>query len=87
MVFDTAPTGHTLRLLQFPATLDKALGKLDSMRAGLGGMLGQVAAMLGGPADGIDGIMGKLDQLKASGFAERFLSRQHSGRVHRQMCF
>eukprot|EP00208_Stichococcus_sp_RCC1054_P000923 CAMPEP_0206139444 /NCGR_PEP_ID=MMETSP1473-20131121/6162_1 /ASSEMBLY_ACC=CAM_ASM_001109 /TAXON_ID=1461547 /ORGANISM="Stichococcus sp, Strain RCC1054" /LENGTH=345 /DNA_ID=CAMNT_0053533251 /DNA_START=152 /DNA_END=1186 /DNA_ORIENTATION=+ len=65
VVFDTAPTGHTLRLLQFPATLDKALGKLDSMRAGLGGMLGQVAAMLGGPADGIDGIMGKLDQLKA----------------------
>lgn len=72
VVFDTAPTGHTLRLLQFPATLDKALGKLVSMRGAFGGMLGQVAAMLGGPADGIDGIMSKLDQLKARGRRTEF---------------
>lgn len=66
VVFDTAPTGHTLRLLQFPATLDKALGKLASMRGALGGMLGTVAQMMGGPAglDSAEGLMGKLDQLK-----------------------
>ena len=45
VVFDTAPTGHTLRLLQLPAMMDKALGKLVGMRGMLGGVLNQVAAL------------------------------------------
>jgi arsenite-transporting ATPase len=64
VVFDTAPTGHTLRLLQIPATLDKALGKLSSMQGAFGGMLGQLTSMLGGPAEGTDNIMAQMDQLK-----------------------
>ena len=42
VVFDTAPTGHTLRFLSFPSVLDKALGKLAGMRNRFGPMLNQV---------------------------------------------
>lgn len=42
IVFDTAPTGHTLRLLQFPATLEKGLAKMMSLRNKFGGLLSQV---------------------------------------------
>lgn len=44
IVFDTAPTGHTLRFLNFPRVMEKALGKLVDMSGRFGGMLQQVAA-------------------------------------------
>lgn len=42
IVFDTAPTGHTLRLLQFPSTLEKGLAKVMSLKNKFGGLMSQV---------------------------------------------
>eukprot|EP01023_Acetabularia_acetabulum_P038037 TRINITY_DN3633_c0_g1_i1.p1 TRINITY_DN3633_c0_g1~~TRINITY_DN3633_c0_g1_i1.p1 ORF type:complete len:353 (-),score=82.88 TRINITY_DN3633_c0_g1_i1:1325-2383(-) len=67
IVFDTAPTGHTLRLLQFPETLQKALGKLTSMKDQMGGIFNQMSGLLGmgaGGENGLDSALGKVEELK-----------------------
>jgi len=42
IVFDTAPTGHTLRFLSLPETLSGWIGKLIKMRLKIGNMFGVV---------------------------------------------
>ncbi|CAN1188938.1 ATPase GET3A [Linum perenne] len=62
IVFDTAPTGHTLRLLQFPSTLEKGLEKMMSLKHRFGGL---VTRMFGIDGDfGEDAILGKLEGMK-----------------------
>lgn len=39
IVFDTAPTGHTLRFLSFPTVLSKALEKISSLSGRFGGLI------------------------------------------------
>jgi arsenite-transporting ATPase len=51
VVVDTAPTGHTLRLLELPEIMDSMVGRLLSMREQFGGMLGQLGGLFGGGDD------------------------------------
>lgn len=48
IIFDTAPTGHTLRLLNFPNIIEKGLQKLLELNEKFGGMLNQMGGMMGG---------------------------------------
>ena len=43
-IFDTAPTGHTLRFLQLPATLEKLLSKFKDLSGKFGPMLNMLGA-------------------------------------------
>ncbi|KAM7261285.1 hypothetical protein ACFE04_026760 [Oxalis oulophora] len=65
IVFDTAPTGHTLRLLQFPSTLEKGLEKIMSLKSKFGGLLSQMTRLFGMDDEfGEDAILGRLEGMK-----------------------
>jgi len=48
VIFDTAPTGHTLKLLELPDLLDSWLGRILTLRQRLGSMMAGMRAMFGG---------------------------------------
>ncbi|TXG62775.1 hypothetical protein EZV62_009769 [Acer yangbiense] len=65
IVFDTAPTGHTLRLLQFPSTLEKGLTKMMSLKNRFGGLMSQMTRLFGMDDEfGEDAILGRLESMK-----------------------
>mmetsp|Transcript_6103 Transcript_6103/g.11607 ORF Transcript_6103/g.11607 Transcript_6103/m.11607 type:complete len:366 (+) Transcript_6103:42-1139(+) len=70
IVFDTAPTGHTLRLLSFPTMMEKALGKVMDLKDKFGGMLSSMTGLMGGSAQGPNGenpadmMLGKLEETR-----------------------
>jgi len=66
IVFDTAPTGHTLRLLTLPDFLDKGLGKLVRLRAKLAGAAGAVKSLFTGQAQEEDAAVRKMNDLRVS---------------------
>ena len=63
VVVDTAPTGHTLRLLQLPEMMDSMVGRMMKLRQQFSGMMEGVKGMFGGGSDGAPG-MGNLDELQ-----------------------
>ena len=65
IVFDTAPTGHTLRFLSFPSVLEKALGKLSALSGRIGPMISQMTSLMGGQADAPEDMFAKLESMRA----------------------
>lgn len=64
IVFDTAPTGHTLRFLSFPAIMEKALGKFSQLGGKFGGMFQQVSSMMGMSIDQ-EAMFSKINDMTA----------------------
>ncbi|MDB9252449.1 ArsA family ATPase [Halorubrum ezzemoulense] len=54
VVVDTAPTGHTLRLLQLPEIMDSMLGRVMKLRQRFSGMMDGIKGMFGGGGDDPD---------------------------------
>jgi arsenite/tail-anchored protein-transporting ATPase len=69
VVVDTAPTGHTLRLLALPQFLDGLLGKLIKLRMKLSGLASTLQSLFGNSqaeqrAQAIDNAVNKLEQFR-----------------------
>ncbi|PNW83746.1 hypothetical protein CHLRE_05g245158v5, partial [Chlamydomonas reinhardtii] len=67
IVFDTAPTGHTLRLLSLPDFLDASIGKLVRLRQKLSAATSAVKNLFSGGQPGEEDVAVKrLEALQAS---------------------
>ncbi|XP_055329738.1 ATPase ASNA1 homolog [Paramacrobiotus metropolitanus] len=65
VIFDTAPTGHTLRLLAFPDVFEQGLSKIIRLKNRLGPLFTQISSVMGVPQTSSDfeQISKKLDDL------------------------
>jgi arsenite-transporting ATPase len=78
VVVDTAPTGHTLRLLELPDVMDSMVGRLLSFReklSGMAGSLGNLGGLFGGDdadeemeqgMDDLKELSAKIERLRAA---------------------
>jgi len=63
VVFDTAPTGHTLRLLSFPSMLSKSLSRFSGLNNRFAPLFQQFSSMMGGAGagDSEESVQSRLD--------------------------
>ncbi|MDL5361624.1 TRC40/GET3/ArsA family transport-energizing ATPase [Halalkalicoccus sp. NIPERK01] len=71
VVIDTAPTGHTLRLLELPEVMDSMLGRVMQFRQRMQGMVEGMKGMFGGePPEGgradLDDLRERIERLRAT---------------------
>jgi len=64
VIVDTAPTGHTLRLLRLPEFMDSMVGRVLSIREQLSGMLDGLKGMFGGDTPDEEAGMAELRELQ-----------------------
>lgn len=66
IIFDTAPTGHTLRFLQFPTVMEKALSKVSQLSRQFGPMLNTFLGSSGRLPNGqnMDELIEKMEALR-----------------------
>lgn len=61
IVFDTAPTGHTLRLLSFPSTLEKGLAKIIALKSKFSMIFSQLQSFMGNAMENEEQMANKLE--------------------------
>ena len=65
IIFDTAPTGHTLRLLSVPDFVDASLGKIIRLRKKLGAASTALRGLFGA-SEQQDSAVQKLESLRVT---------------------
>ena len=71
VIVDTAPTGHTLRLLQLPELMDSMIGRVMKLRRRFSGMMDGLKGMFGGGDDGndpspdLEELQSRIERLRA----------------------
>jgi len=64
IIFDTAPTGHTLRLLQFPSALEKGLSRIVNLKSKFSGIFNTLSSMMNSGGETEEQVTNKLELTK-----------------------
>ena len=77
VIFDTAPTGHTLRMLNFPKILEEATQKFTQMKEKLGPMTSFIGDALG---EGFKNMIEMVDSFKiqTEKIRNEFINNEHT---------
>ncbi|WP_280535208.1 TRC40/GET3/ArsA family transport-energizing ATPase [Halopenitus sp. POP-27] len=70
VIVDTAPTGHTLRLLELPELMDSMIGRVMKLRQQFSGMMDGLTGLFGGdgddpdPSEDLDALRERIERLR-----------------------